>query len=96
MADLEESTVELVGALQSALEAVENEPSPTADDQGGICASNNRRSTFVEHLKKKGATSARIQGVIKELKLKTKGKIEPKTSTGDGADGKNADPAAQY
>ncbi len=87
MDDLDPSTLELVGALQSVLEAAESETPPAADADGGIGGCNARRATLVEHLKRKGTTSAKLQGVIRDFKKKQKGKPDLKDLKSAGVAG---------
>ncbi len=96
MEDIDESTVELVGALQKVLEAEEANAPSAAAASDGISGSNSRRATLVDHLKKRGSASARIQGVIRDFKKKHKGKLELKGPSGQDAkdDGKPAAPQA--
>ncbi len=97
MDDLDPSTLELVGALQGVLEAAESEAPSAAGADGGIGGCNARRATLVEHLKRRGTASAKLQGVIRDFKKKHKGKPdlkELKNASAAGQGGNGNEPPA--
>ncbi len=68
MADLDEKTVELLGVAGAVLDAAAEGGLLAADATAG--GSNRRRAALVDHLKRRGTSSASLQGVIKDLKNK--------------------------
>ncbi len=71
MVDLASTTISLLDAMfETTGQQAENEDSGAAADGSTIGESNSRRAELVARLKKGGATKAKLQGVIKELKHK--------------------------
>ncbi len=92
MEDLDEETVELLGVAGAVLDAAAEGGLLTADSTAG--GSNKRRAALVEHLKKRGSSSSRLQGVIKDLKSK-KAKADAKAAAAAAAAASSAKAAAE-
>ncbi len=95
MADLAGSTLDLLDTmLEAADQAVTNEQA--AEGAGGptIGEANTHRAKLVAHLKKRGATPGRLQGVIKELKNKPRASANAATAAAAAAAAAAAKPAS--
>ncbi len=77
MEDLDEETVELLGVAGAVLDAAADGGLLTADSTAG--GSNKRRAALVEQLKRRGGATAKLHGVIKDLKSK-KAKADAKAA----------------
>ncbi len=73
MADLAGSTLTLLDTLLEGADQAEAAGNAEAGGEGAAAVDSfSRRASLVAHLKKKGATAAKLQGVIKDLHLKPK------------------------
>jgi hypothetical protein len=82
MDDLEESTVELLGVADAVLDAAAEGGLLAAEATAG--GSSRRRAALVDHLKRRGTSSASLQGVIKDLK-NTKSKADARAAAAAAA-----------